>query len=564
MKQSIKAKIISSFGFLLAVMIVLQGMNLYSVRTLSDSNIEVLSNDVPKLALAKEYAKQVVEEIMYVRGFLVTGDISYINNYNQTMEEAKQSYDAVLNMLVNEEDIQLLNKARTAETELQKIFEESIQAKKSSREDELTSILAKGTTYTGGLFAALETLEAKVTEDMNETAKQQSNMTKVLLALSMILLLVGVVSTFGTGTLLAGGISKPIKALDNAFNRMADGDLTIEELNLKKNKIKEINNLVGSFNSMLKNTKELISQVMASTNTVSASSRELMSASETASATTEEIATSVQQVATGAEKQNNNLNEVSNSISELAKGTEVTAVSMQEISNEVDIVNKLSDSSKSDLDTVIEQMNIINETSQESVDKVKSLEDRSKAIQKIVEVITDISEQTNLLALNAAIEAARAGEAGKGFAVVADEIRKLAEQSSNSTKGILDIVNTIQAEVSEVISTIEREEKVIEEGVTKVNAATESFDRIIMGIDEITTRVQDVTAVTEQMSSGTEQIVNSIKAISDISGENAAISEEVTASVEEQTSTMQEVTASATSLSELSANLLEIVSKFKI
>lgn len=77
---------------------------------------------------------------------------------------------------------------------------------------------------------------------------------------------------------------------------------------------------------------------------------------------------------------------------------------------------------------------------------MNEIKEYSNGISNIIGIITSISEKTNLLSLNASIESARAGEAGKGFSVVAEEISKLASQTRESIKDIVNLIdNTTKA-----------------------------------------------------------------------------------------------------------------------
>lgn len=87
----------------------------------------------------------------------------------------------------------------------------------------------------------------------------------------------------------------------------------------------------------------------------------------------------------------------------------------------------------------------------ESMNKaICSLNERSKDINKTVQIIINLTEQTHLLALNASIEAARAGEHGRGFAIVANEVGKLAQNTHKATNEIKLIIQTTRQEINSI------------------------------------------------------------------------------------------------------------------
>ncbi len=169
----------------------------------------------------------------------------------------------------------------------------------------------------------------------------------------------------------------------------------------------------------------------------------------------------------------------------------------------------------------IRGMDQIRDQIQETSKRIKRLGESSQEIGSVVELINDISEQTNILALNAAVQAASAGEAGRGFAVVADEVQRLAERTSNATRRIESLVQAIQADTNEAVSSMEQTTSEVVSGARLAEDAGTALGEIERVSNDLNELIKGISEAAQQQSTAATDITQTMGVIRQITSQTS-------------------------------------------
>jgi len=355
-------------------------------------------------------------------------------------------------------------------------------------------------------------------------------------------------------------ILQPLGEFLHAMERASQGDLNTT---VQGRHAGDFQALADHFNFMLGSLRDSVGHLKRSSEETLHLAEQLTQTIQQMHGATEEVSSTIQNISKGAEEQALKVQEAFNIIDKMAGNIQTSA---ELLSNSEKVVARSKNASASGSHAVqrtIAQMNAIHEVVQGSAKEVVELGTRSKAIGKVVEVITHIADQTNLLALNAAIEAARAGEYGRGFAVVAEEVKKLADGSAEAANQIGVMIRQIQKEISTVVTTMGAGAQKVTEGLTVVNEGGQALAEIQGASDEVAVQVQEISKSFESQADQAGRVVEAITNIVAVSEENASATEEISASTEELTASMESMVAAARQLEGVAQRLKEASGKFQ-
>src|SRR6478672_2116652 len=323
-----------------------------------------------------------------------------------------------------------------------------------------------------------------------------------------------------------------IMRLLDEMGSLAEGDLTV-----KATVTEDMTGAIAdSINFAVEQLRTLVT-------TINDTSVQVASSAQETQATAMHLAEAAEHQAQDINSATYRINEIAASINQVSRNSadsaEVAQRSVQIATNGAGVVRQ-----------TIAGMDSIRDQIQETSKRIKRLGESSQEIGSIVELINDISEQTNILALNAAIQAASAGEAGRGFAVVADEVQRLAERASNATKRIETLVQTIQSDTNEAVSSMEQTTSEVVAGARLAEDAGTALGEIEKVSSDLSGLIQGISTAAQQQSGAAANITQAMNTIQQITSQT--------------TQGANQTAESIGNLAQLAADLRRSVADFKL
>lgn len=365
-------------------------------------------------------------------------------------------------------------------------------------------------------------------------------------------------------TKLASTISRNIRTSIKTVEKIAAGDLNVQvnnKLLKSKDEIGDLSRVTITLRDAMQRTTLEINQNVQKL--LEASSL-LGTAADNTNGTMNKVRTAVNRIVENSTEQAEN----SKSTSEHMRlmGDNIT-----ETSAEVEALNSnaafMHESSEKAAETLANLQRINGEVEQiigEVQEQTNRTNDSVQQIYKATAFIASIAEETDLLSLNASIEAARAGENGKGFAVVAEQIKKLSEQSNQSSNEIEETAMMLSEDSQKAVEIMQKMQEIIMSQSESMKDTQKVVEEVVAQIANSMQSIQQIKETTEHFANVRNEVLQAVETLSNIAQDSVSGTKKTYEDTEEVVDTFKQVYMSAEQLREIADQLAGSVQYFHV
>lgn len=619
LKLSIRKKLIFSYVIVLALAVGVAAAGIWSNQRTAQRYTDIIKLSFPLETQILTVRAHMLERSVVLRDYILTQDEFCISEYESINESIDKALQAMDDYDLHAQSIEYRDAIMDFESMYRDMANRMFIAISDGSVDQAVNLLIGEETFANAaLTDSINSWRDYIVNVNDEWIAEANRIARNGLIIIGICLVIALAAVIALSIILSKNIAVPVERIQAAADLMSMGDLTVAIPSIETGD--EIEALNESVRRMTENLASLVREVQGTAEQVAGSSSQLSAAAGESAQAVDQIAATVQQMANAAEQESSSANEtaaaseqIMASVNQVASGAETQMMQvkntselvdrmteelskvtgfLKELQKDMEITVKSAEEGNASVQEVEYIMNQIRQASAEVESAAKGLDESSRQIGQVVQVISDIADQTNLLALNAAIEAARAGEQGRGFAVVAEEVRKLAEGSLEETKTISKLIERTVADTGRVAKAIVASGELIEKSVPVVSAATASLEvirknaqnnlavagsaatlgealmkdtiQVNQGMSQVVAVSDENAAAAQQMAAGMAEVQKSVENIAAISEENAASIEEVSASSEEVNASIREIHAASELMADMAHKMMNDVAKFKV
>ncbi len=486
----------------------------------------------------------------YETTFIMYNDPEYIEKFRAKTAELDASCDDFKYLINLSKDDEL----KSTTVKVQALFDDY-----KSTFEQIVQLWQANTQITDEMLSHSDAMTNLVVQLQHDSEQQVAAARSLTVRLTVLLLVMGLGIGLVVSWLIVRSITKPLESILDVIHRMADGDLT-QRIEIHNHD--ELGELASTINTLISKWREILARVLnssvqlkSSSNKMNSFSIEISEDSKKLNEVSRETATTISVLVESVTDVIRNIEEQTDSVVRTTSSSSLMATNIETLQNSVKEQVTLVEECFSSVEDLTESIENISDNSRQTnelaaemdrkakqgdaavkqaLDGMKDIVEGSNQITGIIEVITSIAMQTNLLALNAAIEAARAGDAGKGFAVVADEVRQLADQTSEATKQI---------------------EQLIIDSSTRANKGVEYMNEVDQAITSVLETADQVTGLSESVEKATMQQREKSKSITQSVENLSKFSHKILQIIDQQTENTVEVSEAMKNLSHISEEI---------
>ncbi len=381
----------------------------------------------------------------------------------------------------------------------------------------------------------------------------------IVAAVAAIMLVCLIVSTK-----LASTISRNIRTSIKAVEKIAAGNLNVQvnnKLLKSKDEIGDLSRVTITLRDAMQRT---ILEINQNVQKLLEASSLLGTAADNTNGTMNKVRSAVNRIVENSAEQAENSKSTSEHMRLMGENITETSAEVEALNSNAEFMHQSSEKAAETLSNLQHINSEVERIIGEVQEQTNRTNDSVQQIHKATAFITSIAEETDLLSLNASIEAARAGESGRGFAVVAEQIKKLSEQSNQSSSEIEETAMMLSEDSQKAVEIMQKMQEIIVSQSESMQDTQKVVEEVVAQIANSMQSIQQIKETTEHLANVRNEVLQAVETLSNIAQDSVSGTKKTYEDTEEVVDTFKQVYMSAEQLREIADQLAGSVQYFHV